>query len=214
MLDPLALRARRVRALFLCGLQEGVFPARARPQPFLAEEERRRLAEASGLRLGEPRGRARGRALPPLRAVSRPEELLVLSWHVADDDGEPSVALAVRRRRAATCSTSGCSSGARAGRWVPLEPVVTGSRAGRAAAGAATGRCAIARCWPTCASASWSASSLETLDRLSGRVVRRADAAPRRLDPERRAARTGRARARGAEGHARGPAQRDRLARG
>ena len=30
VVDPLALRARRVRALFLCGLQEGVFPASAR----------------------------------------------------------------------------------------------------------------------------------------------------------------------------------------
>ena len=29
VLDPLALRARRVRALFVCGLQEGVFPARS-----------------------------------------------------------------------------------------------------------------------------------------------------------------------------------------
>ena len=28
VLDPLGLRARRVRALFLCGMQEGVFPAR------------------------------------------------------------------------------------------------------------------------------------------------------------------------------------------
>src|ERR1019366_8683656 len=53
VLDPLALRARRVRALFVCGLQEGVFPARPRPHALLAEEERRRLAEASGLRLGE-----------------------------------------------------------------------------------------------------------------------------------------------------------------
>ena len=52
VLDPLALRARRVRALFLCGLQEGVFPAPARPEPYLSEEERRGLAEASGLRLG------------------------------------------------------------------------------------------------------------------------------------------------------------------
>ena len=51
VVDPLALRARRVRALFLCGLQEGVFPASARPEPLLAEEERRRLAETSGLRL-------------------------------------------------------------------------------------------------------------------------------------------------------------------
>jgi ATP-dependent helicase/DNAse subunit B len=89
VVDPLALRARRVRALFLCGLQEGVFPASARPEPLLAEEERRRLAEASGLRLGV------GRQSDPLAveryalyaAVSRPRELLVLSWHAGDDDG-------------------------------------------------------------------------------------------------------------------------------
>ena len=90
VLDPLALRARRVRALFLCALQEGVFPARARPQPLLAEEERRRLAETSGLRLGEhDDALARERYLL-YAAVSRPEELLVLSWHVADDDGDPT----------------------------------------------------------------------------------------------------------------------------
>jgi ATP-dependent helicase/DNAse subunit B len=87
VVDPLALRARRVRALFLCGLQEGVFPASARPEPLLAEEERRRLAETSGLRLGR-----QGEALAAERyalyaAVSRPEELVVLSWHAASDDG-------------------------------------------------------------------------------------------------------------------------------
>ena len=89
VVDPLALRARRVRALFLIGLQEGVFPASARPEPLLAEEERRRLAETSGLRLGA--GRLRD-ALAAERyalyaAVSRPEELLVLSWHAGSDDG-------------------------------------------------------------------------------------------------------------------------------
>jgi ATP-dependent helicase/DNAse subunit B len=89
VVDPLALRARRVRALFLCGLQEGVFPASARPQSLLSEEERRRLAETSGLHL---RGDRQGDALAAERyalyaAVSRPEELLVLSWHAADDDG-------------------------------------------------------------------------------------------------------------------------------
>jgi ATP-dependent helicase/DNAse subunit B len=89
VVDPLALRARRVRALFLCGLQEGVFPARARPESLLAEEERRRLAETSGLRLG---GSRQGDALAAERyalyaAVSRPEELVVLSWHSASDDG-------------------------------------------------------------------------------------------------------------------------------
>jgi hypothetical protein len=89
VVDPLALRARRVRALFLCGLQEGVFPASARLEPLLAEEERRRLAETSGLLLGGSRLRD---ALAAERyalyaAVSRPQELLVLSWHTANDDG-------------------------------------------------------------------------------------------------------------------------------
>jgi ATP-dependent helicase/DNAse subunit B len=92
VLDPLALRARRVRALFVCGLQEGAFPARARPQPLLSEEERRRLAEVSGLRLGEHVDGSHADQLAAERyllyaAVSRPQELLVLSWHVSDDEG-------------------------------------------------------------------------------------------------------------------------------
>jgi ATP-dependent helicase/DNAse subunit B len=90
VLDPLSLRARRVRALFVCGLQEGVFPARGRPQPLLAEEERRRLAETSGLRLGEHEDALAAERYLLYAAVSRPEELLVLSWHVSDDDGEPT----------------------------------------------------------------------------------------------------------------------------
>jgi ATP-dependent helicase/DNAse subunit B len=88
VLDPLALRARRVRAVFVCGLQEGVFPARARPQPFLAEEERRRLAEVSGLRLGEQADALAAERYLLYAAVSRPQEQLFLSWHVADDDGQ------------------------------------------------------------------------------------------------------------------------------
>jgi ATP-dependent helicase/DNAse subunit B len=90
VLDPLALRARRVRALFLCGLQEGVFPARPRPQALLSEDERRRLSETAGLRLGEHEDALAAERYLFYAAVSRPEELLVLSWHVADDDGEPS----------------------------------------------------------------------------------------------------------------------------
>jgi ATP-dependent helicase/DNAse subunit B len=93
VLDPLALRARRVRALFVCGLQEGVFPARARQQPLLGEDERRCLAEVSGLRLGEPDAHSPSRQLAAERyllyaAVSRPRERLYLSWHACDDDGE------------------------------------------------------------------------------------------------------------------------------
>ncbi len=88
VLDPLALRARRVRALFVCGLQEGVFPARARPQPFLVEEERRRLAEVSGLRLGEQEDVLAAERYLLYAALSRPQERLLLSWHVASDEGE------------------------------------------------------------------------------------------------------------------------------
>jgi len=108
VLDPLALRARRVRALFVCGLQEGVFPARALARPLLSEEQRRQLAEVSGLRLAasisdddaSPEGEhahavTSEDALAAERyllyaAVSRPQEVLFLSWHVADDDGEAS----------------------------------------------------------------------------------------------------------------------------
>jgi ATP-dependent helicase/DNAse subunit B len=90
VLDPLALRARRVRALFVCGLQEGVFPARARPQPLFGEDDRRRLAEVSGLRLGEHEDLLAAERYLLYAALSRPEELLVLSWHAADDDGQPT----------------------------------------------------------------------------------------------------------------------------
>ncbi len=90
VLDPLALRARRVRALFLCGLQEGVFPAPARGEPYLSEDERRGLAEASGLRLGRPVDALAAERYLLYAAISRPRELLVLSWHTADDDGLPA----------------------------------------------------------------------------------------------------------------------------
>jgi len=90
VLDPLALRARRVRALFLCRLQEGLFPAPGAPRAVLSEEERRGLAQASGLLLGEPlEGLAAERYLL-YAAVSRPEELLVLSWHACGEDGAPT----------------------------------------------------------------------------------------------------------------------------
>jgi ATP-dependent helicase/DNAse subunit B len=87
--DPLALRARRVRMVFACGMQEGVFPAPAAPHPLLAEDERRQLAHGSGLVLrGAPDALAAERYLL-YALVSRPEERLTLSWHTADDDGRP-----------------------------------------------------------------------------------------------------------------------------
>jgi ATP-dependent helicase/nuclease subunit B len=87
VVDPLALRARRVRALFICRLQEGVFPAHARPQPLLSSEQRRALAEASGIRLDAPQDALAAERYLLYAAVSRPQELLVLSWHASGDDG-------------------------------------------------------------------------------------------------------------------------------
>ncbi|HEX4187841.1 MAG TPA: PD-(D/E)XK nuclease family protein [Solirubrobacteraceae bacterium] len=88
VLDPLALRARRVRALFVCGLQEGVFPAPARPGTLLADDERRRLGEVAGLPLEQAKDALAAERYLFYAALSRPEEQLILSWHVADDDGD------------------------------------------------------------------------------------------------------------------------------
>ena len=85
--DPLGIRARRFRAVIVCGLQEGVFPRPPRPEPFLSEEEREALAQASGLRLGA--------GLDPLAeerylfyaCVSRATERVVLSYRSSDEEG-------------------------------------------------------------------------------------------------------------------------------
>jgi ATP-dependent helicase/DNAse subunit B len=68
-------------------LQEGVFPAHARPQPLLGSEQRRALAETSGIRLGAPEDSLAAERYLLYAAVSRPQELLVLSWHASGDDG-------------------------------------------------------------------------------------------------------------------------------
>ena len=133
-----------------CGLQEGVFPARSRPQPLLSDEERLRLAQASGLM---PR---RGRTIswqPSATSSMRPSRgrrrLLGLSWHVASDDGEPvsrslfveDVLRSVRRGSVRVTRAAG-------------------ARCGRRCAGAGhahpsrSGRCAPSRSFPGCASTS------------------------------------------------------------
>ncbi len=89
LVDPLSIRARRVRMVFACGLQEGIFPAPAQPHPLLGEDQRRGLASASGLVLrGVPDALAAERYLLYALA-SRPRERLTLSWHSADEDGTP-----------------------------------------------------------------------------------------------------------------------------
>ena len=87
--DPLAIRARRFRAVFVCGLQDGELPRRPQPEPFLDDDARGALAAASGLVL--PRHEdtlARERSLF-YAAVSRPEEALFLSFRTSDEEGGP-----------------------------------------------------------------------------------------------------------------------------
>ena len=155
VLDPLALRARRVRALFLCGLQEGVFPAPARAEPYLSAEERRGLAEASGL-LADPRSVGRpGDALAAERyllyaAISRPLELLVLSWHTADDDGLPTArSLFVDD----VCDLfAGDPHETRARRALGEVSPIAGIEPAAAHGRRGSGRCAIRACWRILAS--------------------------------------------------------------
>jgi ATP-dependent helicase/DNAse subunit B len=88
---PQSLRARRVRALFCLGLNEGVFPAAAKPEPFLGDDERRAINAASGLRLRLHEDALNVERLFFYAAVSRPTDVLALAWHAADDEGAPAV---------------------------------------------------------------------------------------------------------------------------
>jgi ATP-dependent helicase/DNAse subunit B len=85
--DPLSIRARRFRAVLVCGLQENEFPLAAAPEPFLSDELRRELAACSGLRL-----RPREDALARERylfytSVSRATERVILSYRSSDEEG-------------------------------------------------------------------------------------------------------------------------------
>ena len=87
--DPLAIRARRFRAVFVCGLQDGEFPRRPVPEPFLDDDARRALASASGLRLALHEDELDRERSLFYACVSRPEEVLFLSWRSSDEEGDP-----------------------------------------------------------------------------------------------------------------------------
>ncbi|MGZ4277192.1 MAG: PD-(D/E)XK nuclease family protein [Solirubrobacteraceae bacterium] len=89
--EPGTFRARRVRALFLCGLNEGSFPRPGRPEPFLGDGERRAINAAGGLRLHLREDALDAERFLFYAAASRPTELLALSWAAGDDEGQPLV---------------------------------------------------------------------------------------------------------------------------
>jgi ATP-dependent helicase/DNAse subunit B len=90
--DALSLRARRVRALFICSVQDGEFPAAAREPPFLGGADRAELARSSGLVLSGPLDQLAAERYLFYALCSRPTARLRVSWHAASDDGEPAPA--------------------------------------------------------------------------------------------------------------------------
>lgn len=90
--EPMQIRARRFRVVFVAGLQEGAFPLAARGEPFLSDRDRRELAASTGLRLplsGDALDRERYLLYA---AVSRASEQVVLSYCSSDEEGNLALA--------------------------------------------------------------------------------------------------------------------------
>ncbi len=85
--DPLGVRARRFRVVFVCGLQEGAFPLPGAPEPFLSDERRRELAASSGLRLRPSEDALARERYLFYACVSRATEQLILSYRSSDEEG-------------------------------------------------------------------------------------------------------------------------------
>ncbi len=90
VLDLLRARTRRFAAVFVLGLEEGSLPRRAVETPFLPDEERRALEDASPRRrLVRPDPLARDRYLF-YTTCTRARERLTLVREAATDDGRPN----------------------------------------------------------------------------------------------------------------------------
>src|SRR5579875_1417441 len=85
--DPLAIRARRFRTVFLCGLQEGEFPRLGGGDPFLPDELRRELAACAGLQLRPREDRLDAERYLFYAALSRATDAVVLSYRSSDEEG-------------------------------------------------------------------------------------------------------------------------------
>ena len=87
--DLLRARTRRTEVVFLLGLEEGSFPRRQAGTPFLDEEERRSIDEASkGARLAKPDQVSRERYFF-YTACTRPSRRLYLVREASTDEGSP-----------------------------------------------------------------------------------------------------------------------------
>ena len=146
--DPEAVRARRFEAVFVCGLQEGEFPRGESAEPFLSDDDRRAIADASGLVLA-PRGDRLDRERHLFYVCcSRAERTLALSSRFADEQGAPQVQSflleEVRDLFGEISRRCGARSRTSRGRSTPPRPLRSGSgrSPSRPAAASRSGRTA------------------------------------------------------------------------
>ena len=85
--EPEAVRARRFAAVFVCGLQEGEWPAGTTTDPFLSDDDRREIAERGGLTLPLRENRIERERYLFYSTLSRAEERVYLSSRYSDEDG-------------------------------------------------------------------------------------------------------------------------------
>ncbi len=92
--EPLAIRARRFRRVFVTGLCEGEFPSpqAAAADPFLGEDRRRELALGTGLVLPQPADPLDRERYLLYACVSRATERVVFSYRSSDEDGNIVIA--------------------------------------------------------------------------------------------------------------------------
>jgi ATP-dependent helicase/DNAse subunit B len=88
VLDLLRVRTRRYDTVFVLGLEQGTLPRRSRVEPFLDEDERRRIDERHGGRLLRPEPASRDRYLFAT-ACTRPMRRLFLVRQAVGDEGTP-----------------------------------------------------------------------------------------------------------------------------
>ncbi|MGZ4440586.1 MAG: PD-(D/E)XK nuclease family protein, partial [Gaiellaceae bacterium] len=90
--DPLAVRARRFRAVFVCGCNEGEFPLPGTSEPFLSDEHRYEIALASGLRLPAAEDALARERYLFYASVSRATERVTFSYRSSDEEGNLALA--------------------------------------------------------------------------------------------------------------------------
>ncbi len=88
VVDLLRVRTRRYDTVVVLGLEQGTLPRRARVEPFLDEENRRRIDEHHGGRLLRAEPASRDRYLFAT-ACTRPRRRLVLARQAVGDEGTP-----------------------------------------------------------------------------------------------------------------------------